>query len=102
MCQEEATAQMRPLQAERQALKEAAEEAQIRVDQLQRTQRVFSADDETDLSIASIRGIETIKSRGKEKQRFNVSSGLPYEFGRTAVSIRPNPHCGNSPSIDFN
>jgi hypothetical protein len=45
MCQEEATAQTQQLQAERRALKEAAEEAQIRVDQLQRTQRVWSLED---------------------------------------------------------
>jgi hypothetical protein len=42
MCQEEATAQTQQLQTERRTLKEAAEEAQIRVDQLQRTQRVWS------------------------------------------------------------
>ena len=41
MCQEETTAQAQQLQQERSALKEAAEESQIRVDQLQRTQRVI-------------------------------------------------------------
>ena len=39
--QDETTAQSRQLQQERNALKEAAEESQIRVDQLQRTQRVY-------------------------------------------------------------
>ena len=41
MCQEETTAQAQQLQQERSALKEAAEESQTRVDQLQRTQRVI-------------------------------------------------------------
>ena len=41
ICQEETTTQTQQLQQERSALKEAAEESQIRVDQLQRTQRVI-------------------------------------------------------------
>ena len=41
ICQEETTIKTQQLQEERSALKEAAEESQIWVDQLQRTQRVI-------------------------------------------------------------
>jgi hypothetical protein len=47
MVQDETTAQTQQLQQERNAIKEAAEESQIRVEQLQRTQRVVSLNSRT-------------------------------------------------------
>jgi len=72
------TAQTQQLQEERTAIKEAAEESQNRVEQLQRTQRVLTII--VMLTKAPLGGTQTAQGSGEESPIFTFPSRLESEF----------------------